>query len=99
MAHGDLMERAFSTHFVFRHVTWGVAPGWFESAPLALSEASSTRSNAARNRDTNTTAPFVTRRKVPVTPKVSSNADAVAQPGSANNPMAGCATSWSLVFK
>ena len=55
------------------------------------------RSNAARNRDTNTTSPFVSRSNVPVAPKVSSNADTVGQPSSANNPMAGCSTSWSSV--
>ena len=32
------------------------------------------RSNAARNRDTSTTSPFVSRSNVPVAPKVSSNA-------------------------
>ena len=52
---------------------------------------------AARNRDTNTTPPFVSRSNVPVTPKVSSNADIVGQPSSANNPMAGCSTNWSSV--
>ena len=56
------------------------------------------RSNAARNRETNTTSPFVSRCNVPVAPKVSTNADAVAQPSSANNPMAGCSTSWSSVL-
>ena len=30
-------------------------------------------------------------------PKVFSNADTVVQPSSANNPMAGCSTSWSSV--
>ena len=30
-------------------------------------------------------------------PKVSSNADTVVQQSSANNPMAGCSTSWSSV--
>ena len=30
------LARAFSPHFVFRFVTWGVGPGWFEDAPLAL---------------------------------------------------------------
>ena len=55
------------------------------------------RSNAARNRDPNTTSPFVSRSNVPVAPKVSSNADTVCQPSSANNPMAGCSTSWSSV--
>ena len=30
------LARAFSPHFVFRFVTWGFAPGWFEDAPLAL---------------------------------------------------------------
>ena len=30
------LARAFSPHFVFRFVTWGLAPGWFEVAPLAL---------------------------------------------------------------
>jgi hypothetical protein len=55
------------------------------------------RSNAARNRDTNTTSPFVSRSNVPVAPKVSSSADIVVQPSSANNPMAGCSTSWSSV--
>jgi hypothetical protein len=49
--------------------------------------------NAARNRDTNTASPFVSRSNVPVMPKVSSNADTVDQPSSANNPMAGCSTS------
>ena len=34
---GDL-ARAFSPHGVFRFVTWGFAPGWFEDAPLALTE-------------------------------------------------------------
>ena len=68
------------------------------------------RSNAARNRDTNTTSPFVSRlseapspigwervaeRPGEGSPKVSSNADTVVQPSSANNPMAGCSTSWS----
>ena len=55
------------------------------------------RSNAARNRDTSTTSPFVSRPSVPPAPKVSSNADTVCQPSSANNPMAGCSTSWSSV--
>jgi hypothetical protein len=55
------------------------------------------RSNAARKRDTNTTSPFVSRNNVPVAPKVSSIADTVCQPSSANNPMAGCSTSWSSV--
>jgi len=55
------------------------------------------RSNAAHNRDTNTTSPFVSRCNVPVAPKVSSSADTVVQPSSANNPMAGCSTSWSSV--
>jgi hypothetical protein len=55
------------------------------------------RSNAARNRDAKTTSPFVSRCNVPVAPKVSSDADTVAQPSSANNPMAGCSTSWSSV--
>src|SRR5206468_4406624 len=32
------LARAFSPHFVFRFVTWGVAPGWFDDAPLALME-------------------------------------------------------------
>ena len=30
------LARAFSPRFVFQFVTWGVAPGWFEDAPLAL---------------------------------------------------------------
>ena len=30
------LARAFSPHFVFRFITWGFAPGWFEDAPLAL---------------------------------------------------------------
>ena len=47
------------------------------------------RSNAARNRNINTTSPFDSRNKVPVAPRVSSNADTVCQPSSANNPMAG----------
>ena len=34
---GDL-ARAFSPHGVFRFVTCGFAPGWFEDAPLALTE-------------------------------------------------------------
>ena len=55
------------------------------------------RSNAARNRDTSTTSPFVSRSNVPVAPKVSSNAKTVVQPSSANNPMAGCPTSWFSV--
>ncbi len=55
------------------------------------------RSNAARNRDTNTTSPFVSRNNVPVAPKVSSNANTTVQPNSANNPMAGRSTSWSSV--
>jgi hypothetical protein len=55
------------------------------------------RSNAARNRDTNTTSPFVSRGNMPVAPKVSSNADTVVQPSSANSPMADCSTSWSSV--
>jgi len=55
------------------------------------------RSKAVRNRDTNTTSPFVSRSNVPVAPKDSSNADTVVQPSSANNPMAGCSTSWSSV--
>jgi hypothetical protein len=67
MAHDDLMERAFSPHVVFRHVTWGVVPGWFEDAPLALTEASFTCS------------------------------DSRLQHGFANNPMAGCSTSWFSV--
>jgi len=32
------LARAFSPHFVDRFVPWGVAPGWFEDAPLALAE-------------------------------------------------------------
>jgi len=44
-----------------------------------------------------TTSPFVSRSNVPVAPKVSSNADTVVQPSSANNPMAGRSTSWSSV--
>ncbi len=43
--------------------------------------------NAACNRDTSTTSLFVSRRNVPVAPEVSSNADTVVQPSSANNPM------------
>ena len=34
---------------------------------------------------------------VPVAPKISSAADTVVQPSTANNPMAGCSTSWSSV--
>ena len=34
---------------------------------------------------------------LPVAPTVSSNADTVVQPKSANNQMAGCSTSWSSV--
>src|SRR5687767_10737028 len=30
------LARAFSPLFGFRVVTWGLAPGWFEDAPLAL---------------------------------------------------------------
>ena len=30
------LARAFSPQFVFRFITWGFAPGWFEYAPLAL---------------------------------------------------------------
>lgn len=50
MANADLMGRAFSPQFVSRHVNWGVAPGWFESAPLALAKASSTRLDDSRPR-------------------------------------------------
>src|SRR6266545_136929 len=32
------LVRAFGPHFVFRFVTWGFAPGWFEDAPLALTQ-------------------------------------------------------------
>ena len=63
----------------------------------SVGSAGFNRSNAARKRETNTTSPFVSRRNVPVAPKVSSNADTVVQPSSANNPMAGCSTSWSSV--
>jgi hypothetical protein len=42
------MVRAFSPHFVFQCVTWGVAPGWFEVAPLALAEASATCPDSRR---------------------------------------------------
>ena len=70
------------------------------------------RPNAARNREINTTSPFVSRpseapspiglervaaRPGEGVPKVSSNADTVAQPSSANSPMAGCSTSPSSV--
>jgi len=55
------------------------------------------RFDAARNGDTNTTSPFVSRGNVPVARTVSSNADTVVQPSYANNPMAGCSTSWSSV--
>jgi len=46
--------------------------------------------SAARNRATNTASLLVSRCNTPVKSKVSSNADTVAQPSSANNPMAGC---------
>jgi 3-phosphoshikimate 1-carboxyvinyltransferase len=55
------------------------------------------RSSASRKRDTNITSPFVSRSNVPAAPKVSSKADTVCQPSSANNPIAGCSTSWSSV--
>ena len=35
---GGNLAQAFSPHSVFRFVTWDVAPGWFEDAPLALME-------------------------------------------------------------
>jgi hypothetical protein len=36
---GGNMARAFSPQSVVRFVTWGVASGWFEGAPLALRKA------------------------------------------------------------
>ncbi len=42
------------------------------------SSAGFNRTNAARNRDTNTTSPFVSRTSVPPAPKVSSIADTVS---------------------
>ena len=53
--------------------------------------------SAARSRGTSTTSPGVSRPSVPPGPKTSSMDDVVAQPSSANNPMAGCSTSWSSV--
>jgi hypothetical protein len=53
--------------------------------------------SAERRRATSTTSPLVSRPSVPPGPKVSSSADTVCQPSVANNPMAGCSTSWSSV--
>jgi hypothetical protein len=64
---------------------------------MASGSARFNRPNAARNRETNTTSPFVARSKLPVAPKVSSRANTVVQPSSGNNPMAGCSTSWSAL--
>ena len=52
---------------------------------------------AARSRGASTTSSFVSRPSVPPAPNVPSEADSVCQPSSANNPMAGCSTSWSSV--
>ena len=55
----------------------------------------------AIGRGISTTSPLVSRPSVegvvPPAPKVSSMADTVCQPSEANNPMAGCSTSWSSV--
>jgi hypothetical protein len=69
-----------------------VAGQFIEGGSVGLS-----RSNAARSRATNTTSPLVSRCNVPAALKVSSDADDTCQPLSANNPMAGCSTSWSSV--
>ncbi len=56
------------------------------SSPTAVmasgGSAGFNHSSAARNRDTNTTSPFVSHSNVPVAPKDSSNADTVCQPSS-----------------
>ena len=48
-------------------------------------------------RETSGEVVLVSRDNVPCAPKTSSIADTVVQPSSANNPMAGCSTSWSSV--